>query len=180
MEMSKYAARRRGAKSSTFAKAAKKPAAEAASRATPGPIIRPVNPGDLSGVVKVDQRNTGVAKRDYWQDQYERYLRRPKERFFLVGEFEGRIVGFAIGEVRAWEFGSPPCGWVFALGVDPSVRLRNIGSQLIDAISEQFTRAGMQKLRTMLRRDDNLNLSFFRSLGMMAGPFIQLEKDLEE
>lgn len=144
------------------------------------PIIRPVEPGDLSGVVKLDERNTGVAKRDYWHDQYERCQRRAKERIFLVCEHDGKIVGFAIGEIRAWEFGSPPCGWVFALGVDPSVRLRNIGSRLVDAVTERLRQAGMTKLRTMLRRDDNLNLSFFRSLGMMAGPFIQLEKDLEE
>ena len=31
----------------------------------------------------------------------------------------------------------------------------------------------------MLAKDANLLLSFFRSLGMMGGPFIQLEKALE-
>jgi ribosomal protein S18 acetylase RimI-like enzyme len=177
MEMSKSSPRRHGTSSAT--KTAK-PAVAAVSRAKVEPLIRAVNPADLATVVKIDEKNSGVGKPDYWLDQYERYLRRPKERFFLVGEFEDRIVAFAIGEIRAWEFGSPPCGGVFSLGVDPSARLRNIGSQLIDAMSESFRLAGVAKLRTMLRRDDNLNLSFFRSLGMMAGPFIQLEKDLDE
>jgi len=175
--MSKSSPRRHGTADAT--KIAQ-PAVAAASRAKAEPVIRAVDPGDLAAVVRIDERNSGVGKPDYWQDQYERYLRRPKERFFLVGEFEGRIVAFAIGEIRAWEFGSPPCGWVFSLGVDPAARLRNIGSQLIDAMSDSFRLAGVAKLRTMLRRDDNLNLSFFRSLGMMAGPFIQLEKDLDE
>jgi len=31
----------------------------------------------------------------------------------------------------------------------------------------------------MLARDDQLVMSFFRSQGMMAGPFIQLEKSLD-
>lgn len=176
--MSNFAARRKATKA-TGVKVAKSAVTEGA-RPKAEPVVRTVDPGDLAAVVKLDERNTGVAKPDYWQDQYERFSRRRKERFFLVGEIEGRIAGFAIGEIRAWEFGSPPCGWVFALGVDPSARLRNIGSQLIEAISDRFRSAGVQKLRTMLRRDDNLNLSFFRSQGMMAGPFIQLEKDLEE
>ena len=35
-----------------------------------------------------------------------------------------------------------------------------------------------RKVRTMLGRDNTLILSFFRSQGMMAGPFIPLEMDL--
>jgi hypothetical protein len=49
---------------------------------------------------------------------------------------------------------------------------------LIEAITDCFRRAGVRTLRTMLARDDLLNLRFFRSQGMMAGPFIQLEKEL--
>ena len=52
------------------------------------------------------------------------------EAGFLVAEAEGRVVGFVIGEVRDWEFGSPPCGWVFAIDVDPTVRQRGIGAAL--------------------------------------------------
>jgi hypothetical protein len=34
------------------------------------------------------------------------------------------------------------------------------------------------KLRTMLSRDNALILSFFRSQGLTAGPFVTLETDL--
>jgi hypothetical protein len=37
----------------------------------------------------------------------------------------------------------------------------------------------MNKVRTMLARDANLVMSFFRSQGMMAGPFVELEMDLD-
>ena len=37
---------------------------------------------------------------------------------------------------------------------------------------------GADSVRTMVGRDDQLNMSFFRSQGMMAGPFIELEKPL--
>jgi len=101
------------------------------------------------------------------------------ERHFLVARAHGRVVGFVIGEVRDWEFGSPPCGWVFAIDVDPQARLGGIGTRLLEAISERFRRVGVRKLRTMLARDNTLILSFFRSQGMMAGPLVSLEMDLE-
>jgi len=42
-----------------------------------------------------------------------------------------------------------------------------------------FRRAGVDKVRTLTTRDNNLVLSFFRSQGMMAARFIPLELDLE-
>ena len=50
---------------------------------------------------------------------------------------------------------------------------------LLQAICAGFKRAGVSKVRTMLSRDNTLILSFFRSQGMMIGPFIPLEMDLE-
>ena len=83
-----------------------------------------------------------------------------------------------MGDVRDWEFGSPPCGWVFGIGVRPDARLGSIATQLLDAICDGFRRLGVDKVRTLLARDNQLVLSFFRSQGMMAAPFIPLEKDL--
>jgi len=92
----------------------------------------------------------------------------------------GGVAGFVIGEVRDWEFGSPPCGWIFGFDVDPEFRERGIGSMLFDALTTFFRSSGVNTVRTMLRRDDNLIMSFFRSQGLTAGPFIELEKNLDE
>jgi GNAT superfamily N-acetyltransferase len=140
--------------------------------------IRPLMPRDHRAVVALDAANTGMAKPQYWRALFADYGRRRNSRFFLVAEAHGKLVGFVVGEVRAWEFGSVPCGWVLAIEVDATARLRRVGTLLIAAIVDCFKRAGVRKLRTMLARDDLLNLRFFRSQGMMAGPFIQLEKDL--
>jgi GNAT superfamily N-acetyltransferase len=140
--------------------------------------VRPIEPADLAAVIDLDRRNTGRAKPDYWQDLYQRYRRRRDERFFLVAESNTKLLGFVAGEIRAWEFGSPPCGWVFAIHVEPGARLKGVGTRLLAAIGDCFRRAGVTRLRTMLARTDSLNLRFFRSQGMMAGPFIELEKEL--
>jgi GNAT superfamily N-acetyltransferase len=144
--------------------------------------VRPAVPHDTDAIVAIDARVTGVEKIAYWHDLLDRYLgRRTEDRFVLVAE--GRqgadvhpVVGFVIGEVRAWEFGSEPCGWVFAVSVEPDWRLAGVGTQLLKAIETRFRAAGVVTMRTILSRKNHLLMSFFRSHGMTAGPYIELEK----
>ena len=147
--------------------------------------VRRVRAADIANVIALDAHVTKLPKPDYWTDVFRRYgKQRLHERFFLVAEDctdrkNPRLLGFIIGEVRAWEFGSTPCGWVFALSVDPDARLHGSGRALLDAISAEFKKAGVSKMRTMVERNTILQMLFFRSEGMMAGPYIQLEQDLD-
>ena len=141
--------------------------------------VRPVEVRDLDAIIALDAAVTGLAKPDYWYELFHRYgTRGRQQRFFLVGDAAGEIQGFVIGEVRDWEFGSPPCGWVFGIGVRPETRLRGTGTRLLEEICAAFRRRKVEKVRTLLARDNALVLAFFRSQGMMAAPFIALERDL--
>ena len=134
---------------------------------------------DLPEVIGLDATVTGLHKADYWQRVYRRYgVSGQGVRHFLVVESDAKVVGFIIGEVRDWEFGSPPCGWVFAIDVDPRARQKGVGTLLLAAIRERFERVGVSKLRTMLANDNQLILSFFRSQGMRAGRLIPLELEI--
>lgn len=139
--------------------------------------VRRAAAGDLAQVIAIDARATGLAKPGYWAGILRRYGRGARSRF-LVAESGGRIVGFIVGEVRDWEFGSPPCGWVFGIGVPAEVREAGVATRLLEAISEDFRRQGVTTVRTLIARDNRLVLSFFRSQGLMAAPVIPLEKDL--
>jgi ribosomal protein S18 acetylase RimI-like enzyme len=147
--------------------------------------VRRVRATDMANVIALDAHVTKLPKPDYWNDVFRRYgKQRLHERFFLVAEdrtdrANPKLLGFIIGEVRAWEFGSTPCGWVFALSVEPELRLYGTGSALLEAMSAEFRKAGVSKMRTMVAREARLPLLFFRSEGMMAGPYLQLEKDLD-
>lgn len=148
--------------------------------------IRRAAPEHLGHVIELDGRITGQAKPDYWEDIYERYAtRRVDQRFFLVAEQEPDgagtgILGLIVGEVRGWEFGSEPCGWVFAVSVDPDFRQHGVGEALFKAMCGEFRQAGITKVRTMVQRQNPLHMSFFRSEGMAAGPYIQLEMSLDD
>jgi ribosomal protein S18 acetylase RimI-like enzyme len=142
--------------------------------------VRPAEIADLDQVIAIDAEITGKEKTDYWYELFYRYgAGRSRQRLFLVAESGGEIHGFIIGEVRDWEFGSRPCGWVFGINVRPGSRLGGIATRLLEAICDGFRRAGVDKVRTLVARDNSLVLSFFRSQAMMAAPFIPLEKDLK-
>lgn len=147
---------------------------------SPPLTIRVAAPEDLNAVVALDELHTGLAKPDYWRDIFGRYVESSRpNRTFLVAEQPGKVIGFIVGEVRAWEFGSPPCGWVFAINVEPAYREHGVATALMDEICRRFKAAGVDMVRTMLSRRDTLNLAFFRSQGMTAGSYIQLEKEID-
>ena len=140
--------------------------------------IRGAVPADLPQVIGIDSRVTGLAKPAYWEEILRRYGRGGTRRRFLVAQAGGRILGYIVGEVRDWEFGSPPCGWVFGISVRPDAREASVGTVLLEAMAADFRRLGVATVRTLIARDNQLVLSFFRSQGMMAAPVVPLEKDL--
>jgi ribosomal protein S18 acetylase RimI-like enzyme len=144
--------------------------------------VRPARQSDIAAVTALDARITALGKGPHWQELFDRGSKlRQAGQFFLVATAAGeptQFLGFIVGEIRAWEFGSAPCGWVYALSVDPDARQLGVGEGLLDAVAGEFRRAGVTKMRTMVAKDNPLPMLFFRAEGMMAGPYIQLEKDL--
>ena len=135
--------------------------------------IRPAQVSDLPAISALDRRLTGSDKPQYWQDMLG------PDRHFLVAETDkGALAGFIAGEIRAWEFGQPAAGWVFAIQIEPRLRLHGVGTQLFEALVERFKAKGVTRVRTLVDRKDHLILSFFRAQGMVAGPSLQLDKDL--
>ena len=141
--------------------------------------IRAARRADLAQVVEIDALITGLRKPAYWAGVMKRYGGKTRTRSFLVCGSDEGVLGYIVGEIRDWEFGAPPCGWVFGLGVQPQARLAGIGAALLEALCERFRRGGVATVRTLLARDNALVLAFFRSQGMMAAPFISLEKGID-
>lgn len=142
--------------------------------------IRSAQASDLEAIIALDEGSIKEDKPGYWRRIFEHYVIREREdRIFLVAEKRGALVGFIVGEVRAWEFGSPPCGWVFAVTVSPKVRESGIGSRMFDEICRQLKQTGIETVRTMVDLDNRLALSFFRSLGLRTGRYVELEKEID-
>ncbi|MDX1579505.1 MAG: GNAT family N-acetyltransferase [Gemmatimonadota bacterium] len=143
-------------------------------------LVRDLEHADLERVVYIDALHTGDRKPRYWERVFEDFLRDDPDRtrVGLAAQEDGRLIGYVLGEVRAFEFGSEACGWVFAVGVDPEQLREDVGSTLLAEICRRFRDAGIVTIRTMVRRNDVPVLSFFRANGFVGGPFVQLEVNL--
>ena len=139
--------------------------------------VRRLRPADLGRVVEIDALHRGRAVPGYWEGVRDEFLARDRQRLrvALGAESDERLVGYLLGEVRAFEFGSEPCGWIFAVGVEPELRRAGIASRLLTAACARFRDAGILRVRTMVHRSDLPVLSFFRAHGFGAGEYTQLE-----
>ncbi len=153
--------------------------ADASGQSSPV-TVRRVSGSDIGEIIAIDAQITSMEKAEYWYERFHEFGSRDRHnRFFLVAERDARLLGYIIGEVREWEFGTAPCGWVFAIGVRPDARVSGVGAQLFEALCGGFRAVGLHKVRTLLAFDDGLVMSFYRSQGMMAAPIITLERDLD-
>jgi ribosomal protein S18 acetylase RimI-like enzyme len=143
--------------------------------------IRKATANDFDAVVALDLDGVTEEKPAYWRSIFDRYVTIDRDGgFFLVAEIRGEVVGFIVGEIRAWEFGSPPCGWVFALSVSTEHREIGVGQIMLQEMCQRLQKAGVTTVRTMVDRENKLTLSFFRSQGLRTGRYVELEKLLDD
>lgn len=145
-------------------------------------VIRDLEPGDLEAVARIDAEHTGRVGGESWERLFGRFLDgdRADTAVGLAAEEDGAVVGYLLGEIRAFEFGSDACGWVFAVGVESHHLRARVASRLLAEAARRFAAAGITTMRTMVRRNDVPLQSFFRSAGFVGGSFVQLETEIEE
>ena len=160
------------------------PAAAEPAVAPPGEFtVRPMRAPDLAAVLRIYRALVQpIAEPSPRRGTRERASdvlgpRAHARAVSLVAvDARGRVVGYLVGDVRRWEFGSAPAGWVFAIGVDRRVERQGLGRALLEEAMERFRGLGVDTVRTMVRREDVPTLRFFRSGGFTAGPYVEMER----
>jgi GNAT superfamily N-acetyltransferase len=139
--------------------------------------IRNVRRKDAGAVAAIDAAHTRALEESWWESVVGRHTRSTAEsiRVGLVAEVDGEVVGYLFGQIRAFEFGSEPCGWIYAVGVHPDHLRAGVATALFEAARRRFREKGARLVRTMVRRDDVPVLTFFRTQGFTGGPYVELE-----
>jgi ribosomal protein S18 acetylase RimI-like enzyme len=142
--------------------------------------IRPLSELDISRVVAIDERLTGIYRPDVWERRVVYYIRRDSEAC-PVAEMDGKLVGFMFSDVRGGEFGlEETSGWIERFGVDPDFQGRSIGRRLFEAVLAHMRERGVTVLRTLVGQNDEDLASFLRAVGFRNSPLTALELPLEE
>ncbi len=145
---------------------------------TPDIRVSEAEPADLAEIIALDGQITGFKRTDFWTDLFHR-RETSATLSILVARSAGRIIGYALGEIRSWPVRAPACGWLYAIGVHKEYRLHKAASALLTELIARFKKSGVGAIRTMIDVDDHLLMSFLRSFGMTAGPFLELELTFE-
>ena len=144
--------------------------------------VTDAGPADLAAIVALDERITGIARAEFWNHFFAQRAASDTLTVLVArkkASGSGELIGYAMGEVRAWPVRAPACGWIYAIGVEKSHRLQRAASVLMAELIARFRAHGCGTVRTMIDVDDHLLMSFLRSQGMTAGPFVELEMQID-
>jgi len=142
----------------------------------PGQVrIRPLSELDISRVVAIDERLTGVYRPEVWERRIGYYIRRDADAC-PVAEVDGKVVGFMFADLRGGEFGlEEVSGWIERFGVDPDFQGRSIGRRLFETAQTHLLSRGATVLRTLVEQKDQDLASFLRAVGFQNSPLTALE-----
>lgn len=144
-----------------------------------GVNIRPMTVGDMDAIVEIDRRVIGKSRPDYWKKVVPENPQYPFSS--LVAEFEGKVIGFVVGEVSGWEFGVPDTiGWLSIIGVDPDYQHKGVARRLSLEFVKNLKGIGVSVIYTLVNWNDWDLLKFFHEMGFTrGGDMINLELKID-
>jgi len=141
--------------------------------------VRSLERRDLPSIVAIEERVTGVARPQYWEQRIELSEAIRPHWTSLVAEFDNRFVGFLFGRAGELEFGLPgTIAWVETIGVDPAYRGRGIARELIEEFISSAEDHGIKTIFTLVTTGQTDMQSFFSRQGFAQGKMLHYQKEL--
>lgn len=147
----------------------------------PKPItIRELRTEDLSAIVNIEDRTTGVSRRDYWEKRISMSEAIRPHWASLVAETDNRVAGFIFGRAGEMEFGLPgTVAWIEIIGVDPVYRRQGVAARLIEQFTSSAETHGIQTVFTLVSRDNAEMEHFFGRHGFSQGQMTHFQKQIK-
>ena len=143
--------------------------------------IRNLEKRDLPAIVNMEERETGVARPDYWAKRIEISEAIRPHWTSLVAELDNRVVAFVLGRAGELEFGLPgTVAWIEIIGVDPAYRRRGIAQELVEQFAESAEDHGIKTIFTLVSNSQDEMQHFFSRIGFVQGKMIHYQKELSE
>ena len=128
--------------------------------------IRLMKVDDFEAVVGIDEKVLNASRPAYYDLKFEK-LFKSKEYLptsLVAEEEDGTVVGFVMGELYMGEYGISQEGATLdTIGVDPDFQHMGIGEQLINDFLDHLRDLGVQKINTLVDRNDSKLMHFFSS-----------------
>jgi predicted N-acetyltransferase YhbS len=139
--------------------------------------IRPMEPEDISGILEIDRKISGVQRAATYRDLVREVLGGQMDVSF-VAEVNNHMAGFVLAYLTyVREQVSEACV-IQIFGVDPAYGRQGIATKLIQTQIDECRKKGIKLVRVMLEERDNQLQTFFKSLGFDPGHYIDYSKIL--
>ena len=143
--------------------------------------VRNLEKRDLSAIVSLEERQTGIARPAYWEKRIEISEAIRPHWASLVAEIDNRVVGFVLGRAGEFEFGLPgTIAWIEIIGVDPAYRGQGIAQQLVGQFAESAEDHGIKTIFTLISSSQDDMQQFFSRLGFVHGKMLHYQKELAD
>lgn len=144
--------------------------------------IRVMRQDDLDALVNIDAQVFGRSRPGYYERKLAVALDQSRRlaNSSLVAEYEGRVVGFIMGDVYLGEFGIPETtASVDTIGVHPDFQRSGIARALLDEFIANARKAGVETIYTLVNWNDWDLLRFFDSVGFAPARTMNLELSIK-
>jgi N-acetylglutamate synthase-like GNAT family acetyltransferase len=142
--------------------------------------IRNLREEDLAAIVNIEDRTTGVSRREYWLKRIEMSEAIRPHWTSLVAEVDNRVVGFIFGRAGEMEFGLPgTIAWVEIVGVDPAYRKLGVGARLMEQFASSAEDHGIETVFTLVSEGHTEMEHFFSKLGFTPGRMTHFQKKVK-
>lgn len=143
--------------------------------------VRNLEKRDLSAIVSLEERQTGIARPAYWEKRIEISEAIRPHWASLVAEIDNRLVGFVLGRSGEFEFGLPgTIAWIEIIGVDPAYRGQGIAQELVRQFAESAEDHGIKTIFTLVSNSQDEMQHFFSRLGFVHGKMLHYQKELAD
>lgn len=140
--------------------------------------VRSLEKNDLALIVNIEERVTGIGRRDYWEKRIEISEAIRPHWASLVAELDNHVVGFVFGRAAELEFGLPgTVAWIEIIGVDPAYRRQGIARALLDRFTSSAEDHGVKTIFTLVNNDQPEMKDFFNRLGFAQGKMQHFQKE---
>lgn len=141
--------------------------------------IRLMKAGDFDAVVAIDEKVLKSARPEYYEMKFEKLFESTDYLpTSLVAETQdGTVVGFVMGALFMGEYGIfQEEASLDTIGVDPDCQQKGIGKLLIDEFIEHLKTLGVQKINTLVDKNDSKLMNFFGANRFVPSKSINLER----
>ena len=126
--------------------------------------IRLMKADDFDAVVGIDEKVLKAPRPEYYEMKFEK-LFQSKDYLpasLVAEEEDGTVVGFVMGELYMGEYGIfQEEATLDTIGVDPDYQHMGIGEQLVNEFLDHLKALGVQKISTLVDRNDSKLMHFF-------------------